>query len=66
MYVNLTSTKEVGVVDLVKRELITKWPVPGVEAGGNALALDEPHHRLFIATADRRSSLCSTPIQGNS
>ncbi len=50
MYVNLTSTREVGVVDLDKRQLITKWPVPGVEAGGNALALDEPHHRVFMAT----------------
>jgi len=50
MYVNLTSTKEVAVVDLVKREVISKWAVPGVEAGGNALVLDEPHHRVMIAT----------------
>ena len=47
MYVNLTD--EVGVVDLPSRQLIARWPVPDAHVQ-NAMALDEPNHRLFIAT----------------
>ena len=47
MYVNLTD--EVGVVDLPTRKLKAKWPVPDAHVQ-NAMALDEPNHRLFIAT----------------
>jgi DNA-binding beta-propeller fold protein YncE len=47
MYVNLTD--EVGVVDLPTRKLTARWPVPDAHVQ-NAMALDEPHHRLFIAT----------------
>ena len=49
MYVNLTGPKEVGVVDLNTRELIARWPITGAETP-NSMALDEPDHRLFIAT----------------
>jgi DNA-binding beta-propeller fold protein YncE len=47
MYVNLTD--EVGVVDLPSRQLTARWPVPDAHVQ-NAMALDEPNHRLFIAT----------------
>jgi DNA-binding beta-propeller fold protein YncE len=47
MYVNLTD--EVGVVDLRTRKLTTRWPVPDAHVQ-NSMALDEPNHRLFIAT----------------
>lgn len=47
MYVNLTD--EVGVVDLPSRQLTASWPVPDAHVQ-NAMALDEPNHRLFIAT----------------
>jgi DNA-binding beta-propeller fold protein YncE len=47
MYINLTD--EVGVVDLPTRQLIARWPVPDAHVQ-NAMALDEPNHRLFIAT----------------
>jgi DNA-binding beta-propeller fold protein YncE len=47
MYVNLTD--EIGVVDLAARKLIDRWPVPDAHVQ-NSMALDEPHHRLFIAT----------------
>lgn len=47
MYVNLTD--EVGVVDLPTRRLTARWPVPDAHVQ-NAMALDEPNHRLFIAT----------------
>jgi DNA-binding beta-propeller fold protein YncE len=49
LYVNLTGADEVGIVDLATRKLIKQWPVPGAEVA-NALVLDEPNHRLFIAT----------------
>jgi DNA-binding beta-propeller fold protein YncE len=49
MYVNLSTSKEVGVVDLSARQLIARWPITGAETP-NSMALDEPHHRLFIAT----------------
>jgi DNA-binding beta-propeller fold protein YncE len=49
MYVNLTGPKEVGVVDLATRELVARWPITGAETP-NSMALDEPHHRLFVAT----------------
>ena len=49
LYVNLTGTDEVGVVDLETRQLIAKWPVPDAHVE-NSMALDEPNHRLFIAT----------------
>jgi DNA-binding beta-propeller fold protein YncE len=47
MYVNLTD--EVGVVDLATRQLTVRWPVPDAHVQ-NSMALDEPNHRLFIAT----------------
>jgi len=49
LYVNLTGTDEVGVVDLDTRQVIARWPVPDAHVE-NALALDEPHRRLFTAT----------------
>jgi DNA-binding beta-propeller fold protein YncE len=49
LYINLTGTDEVGVVDLDTRQLMARWPVPEAETGV-ALVLDEPSHRLFIAT----------------
>jgi DNA-binding beta-propeller fold protein YncE len=49
MYINLTGADQVGVVDLDARKLIAQWPVPDAQTA-NALVLDEPNHRLFIAT----------------
>ena len=49
MYINLTGADQVGVVDLDTRKLIAEWPVPDAQTA-NALVLDEPNHRLFIAT----------------
>lgn len=49
MYVNLSTTKEVGVVDLKTRKLGARWPIPNAEVP-NAMVLDEPNKRLFIAT----------------
>jgi DNA-binding beta-propeller fold protein YncE len=49
LYVNLTGTDEVGVVDLNTRQLVAKWALPDSHAA-HAMVLDEPNHRLFIAT----------------
>jgi DNA-binding beta-propeller fold protein YncE len=49
MYINLTGADQVGVVDLDTRKLIARWPVPDAQVA-NALVLDEPNHRVFIAT----------------
>jgi DNA-binding beta-propeller fold protein YncE len=49
MYINLVGVDQVGVVDLETRKLIAQWPVPDAQ-GADALVLDEPNHRLFIAT----------------
>ena len=49
LYVNLTGTDEVGVVDLKTRHLVARWPLPDAHTA-HPMALDEPNHRLFIAT----------------
>jgi DNA-binding beta-propeller fold protein YncE len=73
MYVNLSTPKEVGVVDLATRELTARWPITGAETP-NSMALDEPNHRLFIATrtppkmfvfdTDTGKIVTSVPISG--
>lgn len=49
LYVNLTGTDEIGVFDLNTNQLIARWPLPDAHVA-HAIALDEPNHRLFIAT----------------
>src|SRR5712671_6635191 len=49
LYVNLTGTDEVGVVDLETRQLVAKWALPDAHVA-HAIVLDEPDHRMFIAT----------------
>ena len=49
MYVNLTAASAVGVVDLQSGKLTTQWPIADAKVQ-NSMALDEPNHRLFIAT----------------
>ena len=49
LYVNLTGTDEVGVVDLDKGQLVAKWALPDAHVA-HPVVLDEADHRLFIAT----------------
>jgi DNA-binding beta-propeller fold protein YncE len=49
LYVNLTGTDEIGVIDLNSRQLIARWSLPDAHVA-HAIALDEPNHRLFTAT----------------
>jgi hypothetical protein len=50
LYLNLTGTDEVGVVDLQTRKLTARWPLPPNAHLAHAIVLDEPNHRLFTAT----------------
>ena len=49
LYVNLTGTDEVGVIDLKTRQFVAKWPLPDAHVA-HAIFLDEPNHRVFVAT----------------
>jgi len=40
LYLNLTGTDEVGVIDLSTRQLVERWPLPDVQVA-HAIALDE-------------------------
>jgi len=49
LYVNLTGSDEVGVIDLDTRQIIARWPLPDAHVA-HAIALDERNHRVFTAT----------------
>ncbi len=49
LYVNMTGSDEVGVIDLGTRKIIARWPLPDAHVA-HAIALDESTHRLFTAT----------------
>ncbi len=49
LYVNLTDTAEVGVIDLASRQFVARWPLPDAREA-HAIVLDEPNHRIFTAT----------------
>jgi DNA-binding beta-propeller fold protein YncE len=49
IYVTLTGSSKLGVLDRKKREQVTTWAVAGVP-GNVALAIDEKHHRLFAGS----------------
>jgi DNA-binding beta-propeller fold protein YncE len=48
IYVNLRDKDQVAVVDREKRTLIETWPITKGKVP-TAIALDEKHHRLFVA-----------------
>jgi DNA-binding beta-propeller fold protein YncE len=49
IFVTLAGASNLGVVDRMKREQVTTWPVSDVQ-GNVALALDEKSHRLFAGS----------------
>jgi len=49
LYVNLTGTDEVGIIDLESAHLVARWPLPDAHVA-HAIVLDEPDHRLFVAS----------------
>jgi DNA-binding beta-propeller fold protein YncE len=60
MYVNLSTPKEVGVVDLNTRELIARWPIAGAETP-NSMAIASLSPRAI-----RRNSSSLTPTPARS
>ena len=49
LFVNVPDKREIEVIDSVKRTVLARWPVTSAE-GNFPMALDEAHHRLFVAT----------------
>lgn len=47
LFVNVPEKKEIEVIDVVQRAIVARWPV--AEENNFPMALDETHHRLFVA-----------------
>src|SRR4051812_5548573 len=61
LYVNNKAKNQIDIVDRWQRKVITTWPVTKGQ-GNVAMALDEPHQRLFVGCWDGRS-WSSIPIR---
>jgi len=48
LFVNVPEKKEIEVIDVVQRSVLARWPV--TEENNFPMALDEAHHRLFVAS----------------
>jgi DNA-binding beta-propeller fold protein YncE len=59
MYINNKSKNQVSVVDREKRELVASWPVTLCK-NNVAMALDETHHRLFVACRTSQIAVLDT------
>jgi DNA-binding beta-propeller fold protein YncE len=49
IFVNVPDKKEIEVIDRIKLTVLARWPVTSAQ-GNFPMALDEAHHRLFVAT----------------
>jgi len=49
IFVNVPEKREIEVIDGVNLTVLARWPVTSAE-GNFPMALDEAHHRLFVAT----------------
>jgi len=47
LFINLTQTNKLAVIDRSTMKVIGLWPVPAAEQNA-MVAMDEPHHRLFV------------------
>jgi DNA-binding beta-propeller fold protein YncE len=47
LFINLTQTNKLAVIDRSTMKVIALWPVPAAEQNA-MVAMDEPHHRLFV------------------
>jgi len=50
IFVNVPDKKEIEVIDRVNLKVLARWPVTSAQ-GNFPMALDEAHHRLFVATS---------------
>src|SRR5882757_6476565 len=49
IFVNVPDKQEIEVIDRVSLTVLARWPVTSAQ-GNFPMALDEAHHRLFVAT----------------
>jgi DNA-binding beta-propeller fold protein YncE len=49
IFVNVPDKEEIEVIDGARFTVLARWPVTSAQ-GNFPMALDEPHHRLFVAT----------------
>ena len=47
LFINLTQTNKLAVIDRSSMKIIALWPVRAAEQNA-MVAMDEPHHRLFV------------------
>ena len=50
IFANISELNYIAVLDNATRTLIAKWPLPDGVATNVPMALDQPNHRLFVAT----------------
>ncbi len=53
LYVNLTGSDEVGVIDLAARQIVGRGPLPDAHVA-HAITLDELHHRVVYRNSQTR------------
>ena len=53
LFLNMTGKDSIGVIDRKKNAVIAVWPATGGHINA-AVAIDEQHHRLFVACRDGR------------
>ena len=51
LFLNMTGNNEIGVIDRKKQAVVAAWPIVGGRVNA-AVAIDEAHHRLFVACRD--------------
>jgi DNA-binding beta-propeller fold protein YncE len=51
LFLNMTEKNSIGVIDRNKKAVVATWPVTGCKVNA-AVAVDEAHHRLFVACRD--------------
>ena len=47
LFINLTQTNKIAVIDRKAMKIISIWPVPTAQQNA-MVAFDEPHHRLYV------------------
>ncbi len=47
LFINLTQTNKIAVIDRKAMKVIAIWPVPAAQQNA-MVAFDEPHHRLYV------------------
>lgn len=63
IFVNLPNAHKIDVVDRKRRTVVASWS-PGPARANYAMALDEPDHRLFVATRSPATLLVFDTVAG--